>query len=277
MATTPMAAAEAICLTLKPFEAKLQAVLNVLEEQSKWRKPRATAKLVQQKGIFRSVLDWPLNRQLKGRLAIFLQDSLEGLEEVVAFRARWGCLFCMMAILGAGFGFRHMYEARTSRWYQEQSTQFQNWRLQQSEQFDAQRLQGMRDAEAFRSKVTAEAEQRCREEVSAQLQKLEPASYRLAQQFERSSRLISLADGTRAREVKLGEADGFIESRMDIDTLPYRPGILLYLTDAPDRLPLPTTAPAPTPVADTKKSEANAVEAKQFNDLSQWAVSCRGH
>ena len=108
------------------------------------------------------------------------------------------------------------------RWKAEQTAQLTQWRAQQAADWPK----------------WAEGQARAR------LQALEPDTYRLAQQIERSKRQVKLPEGGTGWEVTLFDDAGILSVDSTFDAQNIRQRYQVHLRDDPERLALSVTAPA---------------------------------
>ena len=108
------------------------------------------------------------------------------------------------------------------RWKAEQTAQLTQWRAQQAADWP-------RWAES---------------QAQARLQALEPLTYRLAQQIERSKRQVKLPEGGTGWEVTLFDEGGILSVDTTFDAQNIRQRYQVHLRDDPERLALSATAPA---------------------------------
>ena len=81
-------------------------------------------------------------------------------------------------------------------------------------------------------------------QAQARLQALEPASYRLAQQIERSKRQVKLPEGGTGWEVMLFDDAGILSVDTTFDAQTIRQRYQVHLRDDPERVALSAAAPA---------------------------------
>lgn len=108
------------------------------------------------------------------------------------------------------------------RWKAEQTAQLTQWRAQQA----------------------ADWPKWAESHAQARLQALEPATYRLAQQIERSKRQVKLPEGSTGWEVTLFDDAGILSVDTTFDAQNIRQRYQVHLRDDPERLALSATAPA---------------------------------
>lgn len=107
------------------------------------------------------------------------------------------------------------------RWKAEQMAQLAQWRARQA----------------------ADWPKWAESQVQARLQALEPATYRLAQQIERSKRQVKLPEGGTVWEVTLFDDGGILSVDTSFDAQNIRQRYQVRLRDDPERMALSATAP----------------------------------
>lgn len=132
--------------------------------------------------------------------------------------------------LGAGIvvaaigwlAFYQMERQAGERWKAEQSAQLSQWRAQQA----------------------ADWPKWAERQAQARLQALEPGTYRLAQQIERSKRQVKLPEGGTGWEITLFDDAGILSVDSTFDAQNIRQRFQVHLRDDPERSALSATAPA---------------------------------
>ena len=243
MAHMPKATAEAINSSLSEFITKVEALLSALEKQAELNQQKPFRNPSVQKSRTAFVLDWPLNQHYHNKLEASARDLIESIEEVFAYRTRWVLLFFIACITALSMSCRYLLITRLQEQSAQHVQQYKEWKSR----IDI-------ETEQFRAKTTANADLWATQQVALRFDKLQPEQYLMAQQLERSSRLVQLPNGTRVWEVRFGKANGFIDSRMDYKDLRSDPEIVLHFQETPGRLMLSATKPTPTSSPDLDKS-----------------------
>ena len=148
------------------------------------------------------------------------------MEQELAARRQWIWAWALGAgIVVAAVGWFATYQLERQageRWKAEQTAQLAQWRAQQEAQWP-------RWAES---------------QAQVRLQALEPATYRLAQQIERSKRKVKLPDGEPGWEVTFFDEGGILSVDTTFDAQNIRQRFQVHLRDDPERSALSATAPA---------------------------------
>ena len=222
---------------------------STLEEFRTSLKPEGARAVVQEYAevsprLRTSWMGWPLNRQYTGRVGKGFQKIVAFCEANAAYKARWILAACVVTCTTVCASVQHRNARAAHLLRQEQASFYDN--LQNEE--------AAKTAE-IRKQDFVDAEQWAREQIDLRLQNLEPSSYRLAQQLERSSRLVRQKDGTDAWEVKLSKEVGFLSAGFASDPIDFSPISYIYLRYDPNRLRLSVTAPATLPATSPSKSD----------------------
>ena len=168
----------------------------------------------------------------EGRLERLMGDFKEvivtaraHLEKEMKTRQRriWAWALSVGAALAvAGWVTSHFLERQAGeRWKGEQTAQLAQWRARQAAEWP-------RWAES---------------QAQARLQALEPATYRLAQQIERSKRQVKLPEGGTGWEVTLFDEWGILSVDTDFDAQNIRQRYRVHLRDDPERVALSALTP----------------------------------
>lgn len=148
------------------------------------------------------------------------------LENEMTARRQWIWAWALGAgIMVAAVGWLATYQLERQageRWKADQTAQFAQWRAQQA----------------------AEWPRWAENQAQARLQAMEPVTYRLAQQIERSKRKVKLPDGEPGWEITLFDEGGILSVDSTFDAQNIRQRYQVHLRDDPERLALSATAPA---------------------------------
>lgn len=136
-------------------------------------------------------------------------------------------------------------------WQAGEITRLEEWHAQKQAEFAQKNARNGAEWKAWAEK-----------EVNRRWQQVEPATYRLAQQIEKSSRPVRLADGQAGREVRLFAEAGVIDAEIAFDPETYQKGFRVYLRNDPARAM--ATAPPPAPSGGgSGKGEGQTVSEKR--------------
>ena len=163
---------------------------------------------------------------LAGELAAVITPARAHLEAETKLRRQRTWAWALSAgIVVAALGWLATYQLERQageRWKAEQTAQLARWRAQQVAQWP-------RWAES---------------QAQARLQQLEPATYRLAQQIERSKRQVKLPEGGTGWEVTLFDEGGILSVDSTFDAQNVRQRYQVHLRDDPERAALSAAASA---------------------------------
>ncbi len=146
-------------------------------------------------------------------------------QEFAARRQRtWGwAVGTGVALVALGwFAFYQTERQAGERWKAEQTAQLNQWHEQQA----------------------ADWRKWAENQAQGRLQALEPATYRLAQQIERSKRQVKLPEGGTGWEITLFDDAGILSVDTSFDAQPIRQRYQVHLRDDPERVALSAAAPA---------------------------------
>ena len=146
-------------------------------------------------------------------------------KEMAARRQRTWAWALSAGIVVAALGWLATYQLERQageRWKAEQTAQLAQWRARQAADWP-------RWAES---------------QVQARLQALEPGTYRLAQQIERSKRQVKLPEGGTGWEITLFDDVGILSVDSTFDAQNIRQRYQVHLRDDPGRVALSATASA---------------------------------